>query len=89
MEYGHHLMETKFTKDDDYVAVVNKRREDVEFWKRKVTNYADDLDEVDAHVHKLSACIKELEQELENVREYKDNHGGKWARYKSPSSVYG
>ena len=71
-DYGHHLMEAKFTKDDEYTAVIDKRRRDIEYWRKKALKYVDDLDETDKHVCKLTARVKELKQELEDGHDYKE-----------------
>ena len=79
MEYGRHLMEADFAREDDYVAVVEQRRDDREYWQKRASKYVDDLDDADASIRRLTARVKELEQELEDVHDYVDKHGGKWA----------
>ena len=74
-------MEADFAREDDYVAVVEQRRDDWEYWQKRASKYVDDLDDADASIRRLTARVKELEQELEDARDYADKRGGKRARY--------
>ena len=68
-EYGCHLLEADLEMDDDY-AVANKNEK-----------CFDDLDEVDACVHRLEARVVELEDQLKDACNYDDRHNGKCAHY--------
>ena len=33
MEYGHHIMEAEFTKDDEYVVASEQRQGEADYWR--------------------------------------------------------
>ena len=84
MEYGRHIMEAEFTKDDEYVVASEQRQGEADYWRRKATKYIDDLEEAEGSLRRMGARIDELEREIECSRDYEDGRGGKRARYESP-----
>ena len=84
MEYGRHIMEAEFVRDDEYVAARRQRQEDADYWRIKANKAQEDLGEADDYTRSLEARIRELERENNRPRDYEDNRGGKRARYDSP-----
>jgi hypothetical protein len=84
MEYGQHIMEAEFVRDDEYVAAQCQRQEDTEYWRIKANKIQEDLGEADDYIRSLEARIRELEKDAARHREYDDNRKGKRARYDSP-----
>jgi hypothetical protein len=77
-------MEAEFIRDDEYVAARRIRNEDSNQWRSRAIRAQEDLGEADDYAKSLEARIRELEKELACPHDYKDNRGGKRARYDSP-----
>ena len=84
MEYGRHIMEAKFVRDDEYVAACRQHQEDADYWRIKANKAQEDLGEANDYTRNLEARIRELERENNHPCDYEDNRGGKRARYDSP-----
>jgi hypothetical protein len=84
MEYGRHIMEAEFVRDNEYVAARRIRNEDSDQWQSRAIRAQEDLGEADNYAKSLEARIRELEKELACHHNYEDNRGGKRARYDSP-----
>ena len=84
MEYGRHVMEAELTKDEEYLATYQERKEEMDFWKSRANRYLDELEDAEAEVRRLQARVTELEQRVEAGRDYGDSRKSKWARYGSP-----
>jgi hypothetical protein len=84
MEYGQHIMEAEFVRDNEYVAARRIRNEDSNQWRSRAIRAQEDLGEADDYAKSLEARIRELEKELACPCNYEDNRGGKMVRYNSP-----
>ena len=80
MEYGQHVMEAELTKDKEYLATYQERKEEMDFWKSRANRYLDELEDAEAEVRRLQARVTELEQRVEASRDYGDSRKGKRAR---------
>jgi hypothetical protein len=77
-------MEAEFIRDDEYVIARRIRNEDSNQWQSRAIHAQEDLGEADDYTKSLEARIRELEKKLACPHDYKDNRGGKRARYNSP-----
>ena len=68
MEYGRHVMEAELTKDEEYLATYQERKEEMDFWKLRANRYLDELEDTEAEVCRLQARVTELEQRVETGR---------------------
>jgi hypothetical protein len=84
MEYSRHIMEAEFIRDDEYIAAQRIRNKDSDQWWSRAIRAQEDLGEADDYAKSLKVGIRELEKELACPHDYKDNRGGKRARYDSP-----
>lgn len=84
MEYGQHIMEAKFVRDDEYIVARCQHQEDTDYWRIKADKAQEDLGEANEYAQRLEVCIRELENNAAHHHEYDDSRGGKRVRYNSP-----
>ena len=55
MEYSQHIMEAELTKDEEYLTTYQERKEEMDFWKLRANRYLNELEDMEAEVHRLQA----------------------------------
>ena len=67
--------------DDDYTVANRIRQQEVDYWKIKNEKYFEELEDADTRIRRLEARVIELEDQLEDSRDYNDRRNRKRARY--------